>query len=226
MFTMPRERSLTVESYLLANFEGVHNRLAALPYKQMFRANLLGPFYSTLYESFFDSFPSGKKIKVPLVRNPKGSKLQRQWDQIRDWFEGTTVLDEACSLLVTLAFFKGLGKEERDILEAFWVMTEDEEMQGKFKPFYHRFRLSTEKMYGGCLDNCVTKNEHLTFAEMAMQAAHWIYYSMACNGISNANEFFRFVDDDSPYPDDKEVVDTFLEQLPSRYKYMSWESLA
>jgi hypothetical protein len=161
----------------------------------MFRANLLGPFYETL----FDFILSGKKIRVPLVPVPKGSELQRQWDQITDWLSGTTVLDEACSLLVNLAFI--LDKKVRDILAAFWVMAEDKEMQGKFIPFYDRFRLATEKLYGGRLDSCVTENELLTFAEVAINIATWIYYVMACKGISNADEFFK--------PDRDEMVPKF-----------------
>jgi hypothetical protein len=118
---------------------------------------------------------------------------------------------------VTLAFIP--DKEERHTLEAFWVMAEDKEMQGKFKPFYDRFRISAEKAYGGCPDCCVTENERRTFAEVAVSIADHIYYVMACNGMSNAADFFK-PNAPSPFPHDEEVVNTFSDQLPSRYKTM------
>jgi hypothetical protein len=123
---------------------------------------------------------------------------------------------------VNLAFIP--DKEARGILEALWVTAEDKEMQGKFIPFYDRFRLSTERAYGGCLDSCVTENELLTFAEVAIHIASWIYYVMACNGILNADEFFK-PDDDSPDPDDEEVIQAFFDQLPDRFQNMTFGSL-
>jgi hypothetical protein len=55
-FSKACDPALELESNLSDAFELTHCRLAAVAYKQMFRANLLGPFYETLY----DFFLSGK----------------------------------------------------------------------------------------------------------------------------------------------------------------------
>jgi hypothetical protein len=47
---------------------------------------------------------------------------------------------------------------------------------------------------------------------------------MACNGISNAAEFFK-PDGDPPYPDNEEVVKSFLEQFGNRLQTIGIGSL-
>lgn len=209
-----RKPELAGECVLSALFERVHARLAGTTYKLMFRADLLGPFYHTLYEFL----SSEHKIRVPLLANSKGSKLQRQWDEIKRWFLGTCVLDEACSLLVVIAFIA--DKQGRDQYERIWVKAEDQEMQGKFAPFYRKLKSKVEFLYGGNLDSCVMKNERFTFAEVALTFCAMLYHKVACTGSSDLE---KSLDDNSEWSDLKKILD----RLPSLYThpYRGWEKL-
>jgi hypothetical protein len=183
LIAMPREPNLESVFSACALFEGGHARLAATWYKWMFRADLLGPFYNTLW----DWISSERTIRVPLVRNPKGSKLQRQWDQIKSWFLETCLLDEACSLLVEVAFITDKQGRKQD--EQRWIQAEDQEMKGKFAPFYRKFRSKVELLYGDTLDSCRTVNERFTFAEVALTCGFMAYEGMAATSTSDPEYF-------------------------------------
>jgi hypothetical protein len=208
--TMPREPDLYSAFSACALFEEGHARLAATWYKWMFRADLLGPFYNTLW----DWLGSKRTIRVPLVPNPKGSELQRQWCQIKNWFLETCLLDEACSLLVTLAFIT--DKQGRKEDERRWVQAEDQEMKGKFDPFYRKFRSKVELIYGSTLDSCRTENERFTFAEVALTCGAMAYEGMAATGRSDP-EYILDGNNASAKtpPSDRDPINAFCDRLPN-----------
>jgi hypothetical protein len=207
---MPRKPELERAFDASALFEEGHARLAAAQYKWMFRADLLGPFYNTLW----DWLSSERTVRVPLVANPNGSELQRQWYQIKSWFLETCLLDEACSLLVEVAFI--IDKQGRKQDERRWVQAEDQEMQGKFAPFYRKFRSKAELLYGGSLDDCSTESERFTFAEVALTCGSIAYEGMAATGTSDPEPF---LDGNNAWaetpPSDHEPVEAFFDRLQS-----------
>jgi hypothetical protein len=135
-----------LEFTLAENFEAVHRILGCTDAKCYFRFDKLSKFYTALQ----NTISSGKIIKVPLVATEKGSKIQRQWCRITRWFRISCLIDEAFSLLVTLASIP--EKEVRDKYEAIWVPEEDEDlkknMKLSFAPFYRDLREHVESQYG------------------------------------------------------------------------------
>jgi hypothetical protein len=210
LIAMPREPNLERVFGAYALFEGGHARLAATWYKWMFRADLPGPFYNTLW----DWLTSERTIRVPLVRDPEGSELQRQWYQIQSWFLETCLLDEACSLLVEVAFIT--DKQGRKLDERRCVQAEDRAMKGKFAPFYRKFRSKVELLYGGSLDSCRTENERFTFAEVALTCGSMVYEGMAATGRADPE---HFLDGNNAWaktsPSDREPINVFCDRLPN-----------
>jgi hypothetical protein len=206
---MARKPELEEAFNASALFEEGHARLAATWYKLMFRADLLGPFYNTLW----DWLSSERTIRVPLVPNPKGSGLQRLWCQIKSWFLETCLLDEACSLLVETAFIKDNEERKRD--EQRWIQAEDQHMRRKFAPFYRKFRSKVEFLYGGTLDSCRTENERFTFAEVALTCGITVYEGMAATGRSEPEPFLdgNIAWAKTP-PSDREPINAFCDRLP------------
>ncbi len=82
-------------------------------------------------------------------------------------------------------------------------------MEGKFAPIYRNLQSAVEFLYGGNLDSCVTQNECLTFAEVAIQLCGTIYHTMACTGRSNAEEFLNGTYK-WPNPLDEEAIEAFF----------------
>ncbi|MGH8716587.1 MAG: hypothetical protein ACREUI_07670 [Burkholderiales bacterium] len=210
LVAMPEKPKLEGAFGASALFEEAHARLAATWYKFMFRADLLGPFYNTLWDWLY----SARTIGVPLVPDPKGSELQRQWYQIQSWFLETCLLDEACSLLVEVACIN--DKQGRDRDERRWVQAEDRAMQGKFAPFYRTLRSKVELLYGGSLDSCRTENERFTFAEVALTCGLTVYEGMASTGRSDPEQF---LDGNNAWaktpPSDHEPIKAFCDRLPN-----------
>lgn len=210
LVAMPREPDLEGVFRAYALFESGHARLDATQYKWMFRADGLGPFYNTLW----DWLSSKRIIRVPLVPDPEGSELQRQWYQMQSWFLETCLLDEACSLLVEIAFIN--DKQDRKSDEERWIQAEDQEMRGAFAPFYRKLRSKVELLYGGTLDSCRTENERFTFAEVALSCCHLVYEGMAATGRSNPE---YFLDGNNAWaktpPSDREPINAFCDRLPN-----------
>jgi hypothetical protein len=210
---MPRNSAVENEFKACAIFEHAHARLAATHYKWMFRAELLGPFYNTLWHWL----SSKREMGVPLIPDPNGSKLQLQWCQINNWFLETCLLDEACSLLVEVAFIN--DKQERDLDERRWIQAEDRAMQGKFAPFYRKLRMQIESLYGGDLDSCSTENERFTFAELAVACCSMVYDGMAATGMSDPEPFLDGKNAwiKTPLYDHKPIK-AFYDQLPNLHR--------
>jgi hypothetical protein len=156
-----------VEFTLAENFEAVHRILGCTATKCYFRFDKLSPFYTTLH----DTISSGKIIKAPLVATEKGSKIQRQWWHITKWFRVSCLIDEAFSLLVTLASIP--EKEVRDRYEAIWVLEEDEDLPG-FAPFYRELREHVESQYGK-LDSFTEEFQWQTWLERVMNLGRSAY---------------------------------------------------
>jgi hypothetical protein len=125
---------------------------------------------------------------------------------------GTSLLDEACSLLVDIAFIN--DKQLRDRDERRWVQAEDKEMHGKFAPFYRKLRSTVEFLYGSNLDSCVTENDRFTFAELAITCCRAFYQEMACTGRSDPEKFLAGNYDWSKWVDN-ERIKAFFDRLPS-----------
>jgi hypothetical protein len=212
---MPREPELERDFILCAGFEETHARLAATWYKLMFRADVLGPFYNTLW----DWISKKRIIKVPLVTNPDGSELQRQWHRIRSWFLETCLLDEACSLLATVALIS--NKQERARDERRWVQAEDHHMQGKFAPVYRILRSAAEHLYGSSLDACRKDNEGRTFAEVAITLCSTLYDWMVTTGRSdleyflNGNNAWAKTPPSERKQAEQKQINAFIDRLPN-----------
>jgi hypothetical protein len=147
----PRDPKLEELYSLSLYFELTHARLAFTHYKILLRNRELGPLYSELA----NIMKSGDMIEVPLIPDLAGSVLQQLWRKLHEGFKTTLIIDEACSLLVTVALC-GTTFEKR------WVAQEEQHLPG-FSDFYNQLRNNAESSFGK-LEACNTNSERSTWA--------------------------------------------------------------
>lgn len=149
---------VTTDFLLSGNFERAHMCIGGTEHRFAFRKHLLGPFYTTLVHALLGP----ETVGVPLVPDPDGTGIQREWAAVDEWFRSTGAFDEAFSLLIGVISIN--DKSYAANVESRWFDQEARE-NPRFAAGYREFR----RMFNP--DDCTSAEDRVALAERALAFA-------------------------------------------------------